>query len=239
MSSGEQYPLTRALAHAVPGGSRTKGRLYHLDGAVTRLEGTPWSASATVRGSREYRLRIGRSGDVFRVSCECPYFFDRLTTCKHIWAAMLEAERRGALLGDGSIGPDARIETDDPDEESDVEFRSPPAARAPALRSTAQAPWEQFLNEFSRHLSTDARATRAPRFAGAQLVYVIDRTATLATGVVALDVMARQGGKTGDGAKPKAVQMSLRDLEEVHEPADREILPLLFGAVDTYSAYAD
>ena len=47
----EQFPLTRVLARDVPGGSRTKGRLYHLDGAVTRIEGTPWRADAVVRGT--------------------------------------------------------------------------------------------------------------------------------------------------------------------------------------------
>ena len=43
----DQFPLTRVLARDVPGGSRTKGRQYHLDGAVTRLEGSAWSVNAT------------------------------------------------------------------------------------------------------------------------------------------------------------------------------------------------
>src|SRR5436190_517652 len=106
------FPLTRALARDVPGGSRTKGRLYPLDGAAA----------------------------------------------------------------------------------ADPEF-------APPRRGASQPPWERFLTDFARHLSSDARPTRASRFAGAQLVYAIDRAATLATGIVAIDLMTRGRRKSGEWAK--------------------------------------
>src|SRR5262249_22763165 len=234
----EQFPLTRVLARDVPGGSRSKGRLYHLDGAVTKIDGSAWSVKATVRGSHEYLVRIDRQRDAFQASCECPYFFDRVEICKHIWAALLEAERRGLLLGDGTIGADASLDPRDPDAESDPEY----VPRASAfVKAPPDAPpaWERFLNEFSRHLTADARVARTPRFAGAQLIYAIDRAATLATGVVAIDLMTRQRRKSGDWGKPKPAQMTLHDLEEVHDPVDRDILPLLFGAVDTYGAYTN
>ncbi len=230
----DRFPLTRILARDVPGGSRTKGRLYHLDGAIPKLEGTPWQAIATVRGTRDYRVRIERVRDFFTASCECPYFFDRHDICKHIWATLLEAERRGFLMGDGSLGPDASLLPINPDHESDPEFAAPRAPRAPS----APQPWERFLNEFSRHLTTDTRA-RTPKFAGAQLIYAIDRSATLATGVLAIDLMTRVRRKTGDWAKPKPAQISMHDLEEITDPADREILPQLVGAVETYGSYAD
>src|ERR1043166_2923825 len=121
----DQFPLTRVLARDVAGGSRTKGRLYHLDGAVTKLEGPAWSLQATVRGSRDYRVRIDRRGDAFFASCECPYFFDRVSICKHIWAALLEAERRHLLLGSGTVGPDASLAPVDPDADIDPEFARP------------------------------------------------------------------------------------------------------------------
>jgi superfamily II DNA or RNA helicase len=235
----DQFPLTRVLARDVAGGSRTKGRLYHLDGAVTKIEGDAWTARAEVRGSHVYRVRIDRAEDLFTASCECPYFLDRGTICKHIWAGLLEAERRGFLMGDGSIGPAAALDPVDPDADTDPEFRAPRAAPHAPRAPHAPLPWERFLNEFSRHLTADAPSARTPRFAGAQLIYAIDRAATLATGVVAIDLMIRQRRKSGDWAKPKPVQITLQDLEEVHDPGDREILPLLFGAVDTYGSYVN
>jgi len=119
----DEFPLTRVLARDVPGGSRTKGRLYHLDGAVARLEGDAWHAKATVRGSHEYRVRIDRHEDAFEASCECPYFLDRADICKHIWATLLDAERRGLLLGDGTLGTDASLDPAHPDADNDPESR--------------------------------------------------------------------------------------------------------------------
>jgi len=63
LSSSGDKPLTRVLARSVPGGSRVKGRAYHLDGAVSRIEGTPWAAHALVRGSRPYVVDIHRDGE--------------------------------------------------------------------------------------------------------------------------------------------------------------------------------
>ncbi len=229
------FPLTRVLARDVPGGSRSKGRQYHLDGAVTRLEGDAWSARATVRGSHEYRVRIDRRSDAFAASCECLYFIDRDVICKHIWAVLLEAERRDLLMGSGAIG-DAASLVPEPEDESDPEFA---VLRGPRGPRPSRAPWETFLTEFAQQLSSHARPSRAPRFAGAQLIYAIDRAATLATGIVAIDLMTRSRRKTGDWAKPKPAQISIHDLEDITDPADRDILPQLVGAVDTYGAYTD
>ena len=235
----DPFPLTRVLARDVPGGSRSKGRLYQLDGAVTKIEGTPWQATATVSGTHEYRVRVDRNreGD-FEATCECAYFLDRFDICKHIWATLLEAERRGFLLGDGEIDPHAHIDPGSVDADVDPEFRSA-RPRTKADRTAGPEPWERFLNEFARNLTTHARPARAPRFAGAQLIYAIDRSATLATGVVAIDLMTRGRRKSGDWAKPKPAQISIHDLEDISDPADRDILPLLVGAVDTYGAYTD
>src|SRR5690349_19620585 len=124
------FPLTRVLARDVPGGSRTKGRQYQLDGAVTRIEGDAWHAKAAVRGEHEYRVAIDREDDDFTASCECRYFVDRGDICKHIWATLLEAERRGLLVGNDTIGPDARLEPVDNDPDVDPEFSAPRVPRA-------------------------------------------------------------------------------------------------------------
>jgi len=104
LSSSGAKPLTRVLARHVPGGSRVKGRAYHLDGAVKKVSGTPWAVDAIVKGTRAYAVEIHRDArGALTASCDCPYFHDRFVICKHIWAALLEAERRGYLLGDGDL----------------------------------------------------------------------------------------------------------------------------------------
>ena len=93
--------LTRTLARDVPPATRAKGTDYYLDGAVVEITGGASAVKATVRGTLPYHVTIERKGKTFSISCECPYFLDRGTVCKHIWAVMLEAERGGLLDDDG------------------------------------------------------------------------------------------------------------------------------------------
>src|SRR5438874_2058165 len=229
--------LTQVLAATVPGGSRVKGRAYFPDGPVTRIAGDAWSVEATVRGSRDYHVTIRRETEAFSGSCECPYFEDRFVVCKHIWAAMLEAERRKLLLGEGDVPRDAVLEASDVVEASDPEFRTRPfRERAAAEGARSHPAWERFLDEFSRSL-TEADAARPPaRFAAAQLVYVIDRAATLNGAGLALEVQSRQRKKNGDWAQPKATTVALSEIAQLPDPVDREIVPLLLGASDPYNA---
>ena len=196
MSSSGDKPLTRILARRVPGGSRVKGRAYHLDGAVIRIDGTPWAVHAIVRGSRPYVVDIQRdAADAFSASCDCPYFHDRFVICKHIWAALLEAERRGYLLGDGDLPETATISPLDRADASDPEYAT--ATEVARKKARGPRPWEKFLEEFSRNLAEAETAPAAPRFADAQIVYVIDRAATIAGDTLALDLQSRQRKKNG------------------------------------------
>ena len=229
--------LTRLLAPQVPGGSRAKGRGYFLQGAVTHVEGGAWSIEAVVHGSRNYAVAIRRVGPTFEASCDCPYFRERLAICKHIWAALLAAEHRQLLLGDGVLPAEAILRPADADAETDPEFRATSVMRRQAAdeaRSVRQ--WEQFLGEFSRRLNESDAARRPPRYANAQLAYVIDRAATMSGEGLALDLQVRQRRKNGEWSKPKAASIAVSEIHALPDPADREILPMLIGAVDPYSA---
>ena len=231
--------LTRILAPDVPGGSRAKGRAYYLEGAVTRIEGSAWTVDAIVRGTRDYFVAIRRAGDAFSASCDCPYFEDRFAICKHIWAVLLAAEQRHLLLGDGPLSDAATIDPLDADAYVDPEFRTRTARdRRVSRQDRHERPWEQFLGEFARGLTQSDAAHRVSRFAGAQLVYVIDRAATLNGQGLALDLQSRQRKKNGEWGKPKPTTVTASDIAFLPDPVDREILPLLVGASDTYGGYA-
>jgi superfamily II DNA or RNA helicase len=230
------------LARSVPGGSRVKGRAYHLDGAVSRIEGTPWAAHALVRGSRPYVVDIHRDGERdFTASCDCPYFHDRFVICKHIWAALLEAELRGYLLGDGDLPDEATIEPVDRAGDTDPEYETPAEVARRVTRATRHAasrprPWEKFLQDFSRNLEQAESGPALPRFADSQIVYIIDRAATIAGETLALDLQSRQRKKTGEWGRPKPAAVGSADLGQLPEKADREIVPLLLGASDPYGS---
>jgi superfamily II DNA or RNA helicase len=242
LSSSGDKPLTRVLARSVPGGSRVKGRAYHLDGAVSRIEGTPWAAHALVRGSRPYVVDIHRDGERdFTASCDCPYFHDRFVICKHVWAALLEAELRGYLLGDGDLPDEATIEPVDRAGDTDPEYETPAEVARRVTRATRHAasrprPWEKFLQDFSRNLEQAESGPALPRFADSQIVYIIDRAATIAGETLALDLQSRQRKKTGEWGRPKPAAVGSADLGQLPEKADREIVPLLLGASDPYGS---
>ena len=242
--------LTRMLARQVPPATRAKGAEYHADRAVTDLTGSAVEARAIVRGTHPYHVHIRRKGNTFGASCECPYFVDRGVICKHIWATLIEAEAHGLLAG--HVGAPAagvarlRTAVADPDPirleaetaESDPEFDTPreSARRAEKERKGSPRQWEQFLKEFSAKLARDEAEARAPRFTDAQLVYVIDRGASMAGQSLALDLMARQRTKQGKWSKPKPAGVSTRDVDALADPTDREIVPMLLGASDVYGA---
>src|SRR5580765_7151309 len=215
--------LTRTLAREVPPATRAKGTDYYLDGAVVDISGGPSSVEATVRGTLPYRVKVERTGKTFSVGCDCPYFLDRGTVCKHIWAVLLEAEKRGLLDGDAGISSDPEFET-----------RRETARRVAAQEKAAPRQWEKFLHDFSEKLAREEALARAPKFAGAQIVYVIDRGASTAGQSLALDLMSRQRTRQGKWGKPKPAGVSTRDVESLPESADREIVPMLLGASDVY-----
>src|SRR4029453_16298502 len=96
---GSALMLIRLLSPFVTLRSRVKGADYFRSGGVIEIAGGEWSAHAMVRGTRDYRVDLRRESgtDRFTASCECPYYTDRAEICKHIWAAFLEADRRGLL----------------------------------------------------------------------------------------------------------------------------------------------
>ena len=156
--------------------------------------------------------------------------------CKHIWAVLLEAERQGLLNGGGPLPRGATIRPTEPGGGSDPEFARRPAWPAGRTAASARA-WEKFLRDFSQRLTLTEAATPPPRFTGSEIVYVIDRSATLAGSDVALQVMTRTRKKSGDWSKPKPSSVATRDVSQLPDPVDRDVVPLLLGATDLYGSY--
>src|SRR6478672_11777170 len=119
---GSSSMFIKSLVPLVSARTRAKGANYFRSGSVIEIGGGEWSAHAMVRGTRDYRIELRRESgtDRFTASCECPYYADRGEICKHIWAALLEADRRGLLEGDGEIPqtstlePEYRLPVDEP-----------------------------------------------------------------------------------------------------------------------------
>src|SRR3954468_6631133 len=183
----------KSLIPRVSGRTRAKGADYSRSGAVIEIGGGEWSAHAIVRGTRDYRVELRRESGTggFSAPCECPYYTDRGEVCKHIWAALLEAERRELLAGDAPVLPDATLEAE----------YGPPAHEhvARARQGGAARPlWERFLHELQRDVVSAERAKPAPRFGNGELIYSIDVDHTLQGLGTVINVLFRQRRRNGD-----------------------------------------
>lgn len=223
--------FTKAIESSVSPRTRAKGTAYFASGRVIDISGAEWVARALVRGSRDYRVDLVRDRDHFTAACECPYYADRIDICKHIWAALLEAEERGLLAGEGPPGEDADLEPEyrglgEP-EETALPPYSPPGSRGPAVKP---APWERFLHELRQDVLAAEAAVPLPRFSNGEIVYGIDVRETLNGRGTVVNVLFRQRRKNGAWTKPKAIGVTPAEAEHLADPHDREILSLLLGA---------
>jgi superfamily II DNA or RNA helicase len=215
--------LSSAVSRQVPPAVRAKGLEYFSRGAVVHADAsTPQLVDAIVRGTRPYRVKLWRHKDTLSGSCECKYFADRAGICKHIWAVLLEAERNGYLTKPSDHAARLRLQPDETGSSSHAR-REPPQ-------------WERFFQEVSQKLARDEADVRPPRYHDAEIIYAIDRNASLAGSSVALDLMSRQRRTNGKWSKPKPAGVSTRDVASLPDPADREIIPLLLGASDVYGS---
>jgi superfamily II DNA or RNA helicase len=225
----------KSLVPLVSARTRAKGANYFRSGNVIAIGGGEWSAHATVRGTRDYRIELRRENgtDRFTASCECPYYADRGEICKHIWAALLEADRIGLLEGEGqplqtaTLEPEYRMPTDDPHLE--------PAPPAGGTRAAARPAWERFLAELQQDVAATERAHPAPRFSNGELVYAIDVRDTLNGYGTVLNVLFRQRRKSGEWSKARPANLTPSEAEYLANTADREILSLLLGAGNPWS----
>jgi len=89
-----QHSLRRSFSPRVC----DRGALLYRTGKVQIIQGNQWHVVGSVRGTMDYQVHLHRTDDKLEALCECPYF-DSNGLCKHIWATILEAEKKNFLLG--------------------------------------------------------------------------------------------------------------------------------------------
>ena len=231
--------LTETLAPNVSARTRAKGLHYFRSGAVIDAGGAEWVAHALVRGTRDYRVELVRDRNRITGSCECPYYADRAEICKHIWAGLLEAERRLLLSGDGPVEAGAILEPEYHPSALVGSTRGPGVSYstpgAKALTPPKPPAWQSFLHELQQDVTAAERAVPLPRFSNGEIIYTIDVRETLAGRGTVVNVLFRQRRKNGAWSKAKAVTLTPLEAEHMLDPDDREILSLLIGAGHTWT----
>ena len=87
--AGKSFPL-----HA-----HTEGYARWKSGSVAIEHESPRAIQAKVRGDQTRDVRLQEQDGRLLVQCTCPARTYETPGCKHVWATLLEVDRRGALGG--------------------------------------------------------------------------------------------------------------------------------------------
>jgi hypothetical protein len=201
---------------------------------------------AQVQGGELYEVRISKYQQGLEVWCDCIAFQD-YGPCKHLWTAMLEADRRGALADvkevlylqkdsedpyeDAPLGGD--IDDYDEIEEFD-DFPDTTRPRIPQPRPVRMPAWQEYLGDVERALKVTSNQRKArPR--PAEILYCIDVLSSKGKGKVALELFGRTRKKDGQWSPPKDYHVTAEQAALLPDPVDVEVISTLFGAQDLYS----
>ena len=196
--------LFRALTRGFSPAICSRGERYHQEGRVTAIRQVGQGLQATVEGTEPYAVRLKSNGGRFVFSCTCPYWPDH-RECKHVYAALLEADRTGLLR---AIEP----------------VLSGAPARPPAWAFQLQ----QLAAQMPPPLPPPSRPTSA-RPVERRLLYLVASPGGDHLGLtLRLAVQARK--KAGDWGPARLAGVGGPEWEELAGDADREIAHLLLGA---------
>ena len=235
--------LTRALAPSTAPATRGRGVEYFTKGAVVHFDPQSTFAYAVVRGTEDYVVRIELAGRELRCTCTCPFFNDRLETCKHLWAVALACDARGVLQVPDAIGPnDVRfvgVPLDDSAEDSgwsadDPEFhvaRPRAGSASPRSAGSRAAGWKQALATIAAQAQEQ---TDRPPVPPGQILYVIDLAASTQAHALSLHLLRQEQKRNGEWGSPRAARVSTGQVSGLPEP-DRTIFERLAGARPAYA----
>ena len=162
--------------------------------------------------------------------CACPYFAD-FGRCKHLWAAVLEADRRG-VLGEAVAGGALRLYRDaDPDDEREVGPLAVSPARAPAA---ATPPWQEYLTDIRHSLET--KRLKAPLLAPGIRNPLRDRPRRVAGSPArsCWNCISRSRKKNGDWTVNKEFRIAPSQVGSLPDPVDAEAIASILGGQEYY-----
>ncbi|MBV9881155.1 MAG: DEAD/DEAH box helicase [Gemmatirosa sp.] len=220
-------PIPANLAGLFSRTIRARGEEYWDARRVHVLDTTHDRLDALVRGTLPYHVTLRHRDDELSLACSCAYVAQEEAPCKHLWAALLEADRLDHPVLDGSAEATVVVRP--------IEAR--PAAPARARRAPQVPNWKRELRRIaSRRPYQPGPRTPAEWPAGRQLAYVLDVAGSPATehGLF-LELATRAPGRDGSARAPHRFAYSVAQWLAVPDEADREIAQMLLGAREEHA----
>jgi superfamily II DNA or RNA helicase len=218
--------LTQMTAHLFEQNVRARGQNIYATRRVHVTGAGHDHMYGEVMGGDLYDFSISKVELGLEVWCDCIAFAD-YGPCKHLWAAILEADRRGAL---SAVKQVLYLQKEN-------DFQSGGIATFQTPRQPAPPPmpaWQEYLGDVERALKASS-AQRKNRPRPAEILYCIDVSASGSKGQIALELFSRTRKKDGQLTVPKEFHISADQAALLPDPIDVEAISALFGGQDLYS----
>ncbi|MFT3788498.1 MAG: DEAD/DEAH box helicase [Tepidisphaeraceae bacterium] len=224
---------------------RSKGKQYYLDDAVELTTSDVGVVQAKVQGSNAYRVECRwHERDQVSFSCTCPHYQDKDEPCKHIWAALLEADHQGVLdLAARRLGGDVpKMRFNGQGGHSNGLVASPPpgqSSNTPSSNGLSRparvSMWRAKLAKLNDHsrLSAieDVHDRQNPWPNDRRMVYAIDVEGTRhGYGGVVVELFTQKRNKAGKWAEPRRYTVNPDQWLNNPDERDRRIAQYVLGS---------
>ncbi|MEO8596998.1 MAG: DEAD/DEAH box helicase [Candidatus Solibacter sp.] len=222
-------PLASKLAFQFERRLQFRGQSLFQANSVRISEANQSHLYGEVQGSNRYPVRLTHEGNRLLVYCGCFHFQD-FGRCKHLWAAILEADRKG-VLGTALQTNSLRLyrDRDAEDEAEDEVFGT-----LPGFTPVSKTPvWQEYLTDI-RH-SLDARKSKAPAWPrDMEIMYVLDPNASKVANALVLELFSRTRKKNGDWTTHKEFRIAPSQVALLPDPVDGEVIAAILGGQEYY-----
>ncbi|HVN81244.1 MAG TPA: hypothetical protein VMW38_19805, partial [Terriglobia bacterium] len=247
--------LSARLASYFSAQVRSRGAVYYSRGSVHLDDVFDNGVEATVWGTTEYYVTFWFEKNTLYAGCDCPYSAE-YGACKHLWATVLAAEKKGFLSGldpriplrfevedagfgdpDQEVGADGEVFEDGETPVSRFDLpRGAPEGRvretpkAGKSKKTPPAAWKSKLNTLVQNLSYIQAPVESVWPPSREIGYIVDVSQSLAGGGLCLEIAVREPKQNGELSKFRALRIPLSQVKKLPDAADREIISALVGA---------
>ncbi|MBI3448614.1 MAG: DEAD/DEAH box helicase [Acidobacteria bacterium] len=250
--------ISRDLSRTISATQRQRGEEYYRQGRADITDIAGDMVEARVRGTRRYLVVLEIDGDELLCECDCPYFQENVTPCKHVWSSVLAAERLELLaskkqlkrlvpidsMGEG-VQEIGELELDDEplDGGAGAPRDAKPSPRTATLtpkqpkpaRPKREAPpgWMKAVRALQEERAAQRRI-QPSLLAPAEIQYVVDTRVSSAGGAMIVEMQHPAVPRRGPPAKPRRVVLRFSETPKLPDPLDRRILAMLQGGTETY-----
>jgi hypothetical protein len=233
-SPAARLELASILAKGFGISSRKRGDEYFRLNRVKVRAGSSTELSAVVTGSEPYEVLLKFSGSKLAVSCTCPHFLDHGQACKHLWAAILTADKE-SFLADASSAKGITLDQGSGLRPATVIITQ----TSPAVTPIKPPPPPSWKTQMGRVVSVAAsyRKEASPWPAHKEIFYLLDVPKSQVARRAVLTIATGERKKEGGWKSiPRPFQIHRDGIAGLPGLEDRELLSMLLGG-EQYSSY--